>query len=1202
MRDFDLAQTEFPVGLSVIEASAGTGKTWTISHLVSRFLVDGDINNIGELLLVTFTEDAARELGDRTRRQLEILVTCLNYDEPPPPDEPGITALIARIYALDETERNAAVLRVQLALEESDQLWVTTIHAFCRRVIQAEPFLCGLSSGVELVQADSELRRDAVEDTWRAVIASDAVLASAAAIDQRWSVKEDLSIWNDLTRRPGTRFEPTPSSLIESRQTLVSALTAVQAHCNDLFVIRGIADRSDVRKNKSGEECIESIERWHELLIGEALEEPTVALFEIITKIESASSWFNRRSKAGKAASGEVEALPIVVGAKNVRQEIKRLRWSWMASVCESAKTRLDTVLRRTNSLTFDGLIERLHAALCIEGNRGALTRRLAARWRVGLIDESQDTDSRQLEIFRAVFEVAPEPGRLILVGDPKQAVYGFRGGDLDAYLAARPADERRRWQLSTTFRSAKGLTDALNALFGRDNAFGDPRLVYPVMSAARGDDELALPADGQARFVAWLVGDEELDWWKKADQRRKRAAECTGTAIVQLLEQSDGSTAALIEPSDVAVLTRTNKEAELVATALETRGVPAVVRGDTDVMKSEMASELSRILRAALSPQLDGARRAALSTRFFGYDAEQLQTISDEDAEGQLTLFSALGDLWRRRGIAAWMAMLENSSDVLVRLAEFPTGERFLTDLRHLFELLHVEEATEGLSPELLLRWFDGQQMSAAEVTQDERLYRLDKDDSAVQVVTVHKAKGLEFDFVFCPYLWSAFAPKNKEGTQLLVRRSEGWVLVDSDQQDVSGDRLRKQSADLKEEIRLAYVALTRATRRVTILAGPIGYGQKKSPVPPSGLDWLLRSESVPTSLENWYVGMLEAKKEGAGSCGHEKVLEQLCREQSEVISLCAVPVPTETTWDRGAPADVDLCARSAPPLALDAWRMSSYSALLRGWYEEQDRRDDVMNEATTIEGSGTAIDQEGRVPMAVFPGGARAGNCLHDLLETWDFSENPNELVRRSLRRHRLYSDESASAVQRMLADLKNTQLESLQRRLACVASDHRLSEWEFYLPLASTTITGTLLAEIFARHARTEDEAHYAGSLASLPGQAVAGLLTGYIDRLVHTDERWAVLDWKSNFLGVRRRDYSQTAMWACATSKHYVLQVHLYLVALRRYLDLFGTTATAGSGCVVFMRGVQPGTSEGVLELQPPESLLVELDGLFAGKDS
>ncbi len=247
MRDFDLAQTTFPVGLSVLEASAGTGKTWAISHLVSRFLVDGDINNIGELLLVTFTEDAARELGDRTRQQLGILVTCLNYDETPPSDEPGIEALMDRINGLSETERNAAVLRLRLALEESDQLWVSTIHAFCKRVIDAEPFLCGLSSGIELVKGDQELRRDAVEDTWRAVVASDAVLASAAATDDSWSVKEDLSVWTKVRSHPGTRFEPTPSELMKTRQGLLNALRAVQAHADDLLVIRGVADRSDVQ-------------------------------------------------------------------------------------------------------------------------------------------------------------------------------------------------------------------------------------------------------------------------------------------------------------------------------------------------------------------------------------------------------------------------------------------------------------------------------------------------------------------------------------------------------------------------------------------------------------------------------------------------------------------------------------------------------------------------------------------------------------------------------------------------------------------------------------------------------------------------------------------------------------------------------------------------------------------------------------------
>ena len=182
MTDFDLQQTDIPVGISVIEASAGTGKTWTIAHLVPRLLVDGVVNNIGEILLVTFTEDAARELEDRTRRQLATLVACHDQDVPPETTEPGIALLLERLATLDDETRTAAKVRLRLALEESDQLWVSTIHAFCKRVLTAEPFLCGLSAAVTLIPNDSEIRADAVKDTWGADIGCDPILAEAASV------------------------------------------------------------------------------------------------------------------------------------------------------------------------------------------------------------------------------------------------------------------------------------------------------------------------------------------------------------------------------------------------------------------------------------------------------------------------------------------------------------------------------------------------------------------------------------------------------------------------------------------------------------------------------------------------------------------------------------------------------------------------------------------------------------------------------------------------------------------------------------------------------------------------------------------------------------------------------------------------------------------------------------------------------------
>jgi exodeoxyribonuclease V beta subunit len=1203
VRNFDLEGTTVPVGVSVIEASAGTGKTWAIAHLVPRLLLDGVVKNIGELLLVTYTEDAAGELGDRTRRQLATLVNCLDQGTRPLKDEPGIEQLLDRIASFSDEDRSAAELRLRLALEESDQLWVSTIHAFCKRVIATEPFLCGMSSGAELIPDDRELRLDAVKDAWRAVIAPDAVL-SVSASTGKWSVEEDHRTWDVVTRRPGARFEPGSSSFRESREALVNAVAAVQKHRDGLFALKEIAEREGVRLNQSaknpGKESVRSLDRWHGLLANTTPSEPTAELFEIVAKLSAAESWFRQNSKVGKAVAADVTGLPIVAAAKIFRRDIRRLKWAWTNYVCEVSQGRLDRTLRRNNLISFNGLIARLHSALCSDSTRGALARRLATRWRVGLIDESQDTDGRQLEIFRAVFEAEPDPGRLILVGDPKQAVYSFRGGDLDAYLSARPADDERIWQLAKTYRSAMGLVAALNALFTRDNTFGDARLEYAPAIAVREDEALPLPADGYGRFVAWLVADEDVEEWKTARRRRERAAACAATAIVQLLDQSRVESVQDVTPSQIAVLTRTNIEAEQVALALQVRGVPAVVRCDMDVMQSEMASDLIMILRSVLSPQNDGWRRAALSTRLFGYDAQQLLSMSDDETEQQLTLFSELEDLWRRRGVAALMAVIENSNGAMLRLAEMPKGERYLTDLRHLFELLHTEESNERLSPEMVLQWFDGQRMSD-QVTPDERAYRLDKDGEAVQVVTVHKAKGLEFDFVFCPYLWSAMESR-RTSKQVLVRRDDGWVLVDGDQQDTTADQLRVNSARLAEETRLAYVALTRARRRVTILAGPIGYGQKQSSLPPSGLDWLLRAESWVGPVDEWYAVRSEEKKKSVSACDHGDVLAGLCDENTAVFSICAPPVPSEAMWTGERRSRVELDARSAPELSLDAWQLSSFSALAHGRYEEQERRD-VVPSAVLLNEVGTDETEHGtRVPLANFVRGARAGTCLHELLEQWDFSADPVTLVTRGLERHRLYSDESAQAVHRMLDDLATVRVESLQADLRRVAMDPTLSEWEFHLPLASTALTGSLLAETFARHARTEEEQRYAESLTSLPGHAVSGLLTGYIDRLVHIDQRWAVIDWKSNYLGAGRRDYSFASMWGCATSQHYVLQLHLYLVALRRYLRLFGEAATARSGCVVFLRGVQPGTSDGVLELNPPESLLIDLDALFQERKS
>jgi len=1213
--NFHLHVTEVPKGLSVIEASAGTGKTWTISHLLPRLLVDGVVSDIGEVLLVTFTEDAARELGERTRRQLATLVAHADAGTRPGDDEEGIRVLRDRLGALAAPERDAAMLRLRLALDESDQLAVSTIHSFCKQVLASESFLCGMPAGFEVLPDASELKSDAVKDTWRTDLAADALLAAVAALG-KWSVEDDLKAWRSLTQRPSTCMEPKPGSLREARNRVARALEALKDARADIRRLQEIAGRDTVKLNSStqkpGTDSVAQLDTWHTLLETLDPQQPAVETFHVAERLAGAASWFSKRGAAGKAASDEAGALAMVATAEAVRASVGATGWAWLAHLDQAAGQRFERSLRRDNAVTFDGLIQNLHRSLCSGPNRAALTQRLSDKWKVGLIDESQDTDQQQLEIFRAIFDRGTGPGRLILVGDPKQAIYSFRGGDLDAYLSARPTDEARVSDLATTYRSAHGLVVALNTLFGRPRAFGNPALVHPEATAARQDADLPLPADGHGRLVAWVVPEADSEQWVRAQPRRERAAACTAAAIVDLLGRTMGADAETATPSHVAVLTRTNLEAQLVYQALRARGVPTVVRDDGDVMRGETASDLASILKAVLSPTHPGWRRAAMATRLFGYDSAMLADITSADTEQRLASFSEWGELWRRRGIAALMAGLEAHSRATLRLARAPSGERHLTDLRHLEDLLQAREAEGQRTPEKLLQWFEGERMSEVSAS-DERLRRLDEDGDAVQVVTVHRAKGLEFDFVFCPYLWSV-TPDPGANQRLLVRGDDGWILADGTQRDNQAEHRAVTAARLLEDLRLAYVALTRARRRVTLLAGPLGYNAKP-PLPPTSLDWLLRTDEQVDSLEDWYAATAAQKKSASG-CEHGDTLRRLQEAQPDVITVSVPPSPSETTWTGGGHADAPMHARAAPALDLQAWNLTSFSRLAHGRHEERERRDAVAEAvaepedaaatgtlgAPAINAEAGEADAAGKsmaadVPLAAFARGTHAGNCLHELLEHWDFQEDASALVDRALQRHRLYSEEAAEAVRHTLDDLKITRLDSLDASLETAASDTGLSEWEFLLPLGQAGITGQALSNIFARYARNDDERDYALDLAGLPGQALSGMLTGYIDRLVRADCRWGVVDWKSNYLGPHYADYSRQAMWRCAVGQHYVLQVHLYLVALRRYLRLYGPGTQAVSGSLLFLRGVLPGASQGVLEITPPEALLDDLDGLF-----
>jgi len=1246
MTEAKLIKAPVAPGLSVIEASAGTGKTWTIAHLVSLWLVRGTVERVDQMVLVTFTEAAAAELGERVRKTLAALVALVDSGEAAPDHEPGLKELLQELGQLSATvpvsaatmsPRQVAVNRLQGALEEADRLLVCTIHSFCRRVLSDESFLCSIPPGFEIKADAGPLIERGLRDAWRAGVEGDALVAAVAAV-HRWKFSEDLKFVRtalqkaDLSVEPNLNFE-------NLRRHMAQSLAGLRDRRLEL---KNAVERSEALLsegaglNKAGR-AKAAAGFWLACLEGLDPENPDPLVFEFLDELGKVPKWLSRskgdaalRAKVGEALR-DFETLPLLGHAKDLGESPDHLHWAWLNHARKACASALEMELKRDNALTYDSLVLRLREALVSGevGLRADLLKRLRKRWKLALVDESQDTDPAQLEIFRAIFANAGDEGghQLILVGDPKQAIYGFRGADLRAYLDARD-QATERMSLVDTYRSAPGLVEAQNALWKRAApALGHPELAVLPARAARKNEEFPLPGlSGHGpRMVACIVPESQRDAWGSADRRRRLAAAATASAIVDVLGQPMGMERVL--PGHCAVLTASHGEARLVQAELSRRGVPAVLVKAGNVFLSEECEDLRVLLGALLLPGHRGMRRAALATRLLGFSALDLVALGDEREERWQRLFVDWKDIWAKRGLAALVQAMDQAPEAACfsKLARLPGGERRITDLKHVLDLAHKEEAQNRKGPKPLMEWLESTMAAADDKNApEEHLRRLETDDSAVQIMTMHGAKGLEFDLVFCPSLWeSAWEGQGRRTHYDLGRDGErGWVLFDRDKIDearAAALLARQKLEEMREDLRLAYVALTRAKRRVWFLAGWIGYQGDKAATVPSALDWLLRDTSQADAADPaaWMSRMLVQKKwaealkaklapVSAPQCEHEQSLQALKNELPDLVALVGL-----TTHDRPYVSRPRVQDFAQPALRHNfefrAWRRISYTSLVRAV------GDDDSEGAVPIPPPGDvdAAFDASAVALVSLPGGKNTGICLHELLERWDFRGDPSVLIQKTLSRYGLNlgarmgpKGEQFPAIASLLAQilprLADARVPVLKVTLSECAGESALSELRFLLPVGARGISGADLAAVFGRHGDERLKA-YAPSLAGIPKEAVGGMLEGSIDRLVQVDRRWVVLDWKSNRLGDSVGDYGADRLWSLAVEEHYILQMVLYMVVARRYLARRAPGDRLIGGGLAFLRGMDAGLERGLLMLEVSDGLLDGVDDLFARRE-
>ena len=1112
-----------PTGVTVLEASAGTGKTYTIAALAARHVAQG--TKLDRLLLVTFTRMATGELRERVRERLVGVERCL--DRALAGEAPSTTDEVALLLS-DGSSAEVRLRRDRLrqALTDFDAATIATTHGFCQEVLGG------------------------------------------------------LGIAGDLER---------DVTFVEDVGDLVEEVV------NDLYVRRFF--RGDTPP-------------------------------------------FDRR-EAAKIAWAAVRnpVAPIVFTVGAVAQMRRRLALA--------VREELEERKRRQAVMTYDDLLTRLDDALAGEGGAAAAAR-LRTRYGVVLVDEFQDTDPVQWDIMRRAF--AEGGTTLVLIGDPKQAVYAFRGADVYAYLAAaRTAGVR--CTLDVNWRSDQGLIDAYDALFGGAK-LGHEGIVYRQVRAApanrrprltgapvaapvririvhRDEPSIALTAGGYARNAS----------------AREHIAEDLAADLVALLSSDaeierrddDGSAGrARVQPGHVAVLVRTNRNAALVRDALDRAGVPAVINGAGSVFATPPAREWLRLLEAIERPTSPGRARSVALTCFFGWSAAQVAAASDDDWERVHLRLHECARVLRVKGVASLAETITLVERLPERVLALADGERRLTDLRHIGQLLHAEAAAEHIGTTALTAWLRRRISEAEQDTSDEeRSRRLESDAEAVQVLTIHRSKGLEFPIVYLPFLWEpGYIPRGAEPVLFHDPAAGDERTIDVSLE--GGDYARHQSQNVVEQrgedLRLAYVALTRAQHQAVVWwAG--SWDSRNSP-----LGRLLFARDA----EGNVAAVGASTPDDAAAV---RLFQGLAAQAPGRIAVERSRLALPVSWAAPPAGRAELSAAVFDRMLDWRWRRTSYSDITAGAYEarvgsepeEPGVVDDEPAQASAAPAPAAAAGAAQAAPslLGKLPVGIHVGTLVHRVLEATDFTapdldcELEAQIAAAQARRHVDLAD-PALAIAGLRAAIE-TPLGPLVDGMALrdVGRADRLDELEFELPLAGgdAPIGRLVLAaigDVLRRHLPADDPlADYAERLSD-PAlrQAVGGYLTGSLDLVVRVPgrdavPRFAVVDYKTNRLAAPGEDltawhHRPEALAGEMQRAHYGLQGLLYTAALHRYLRwrLPGYDAERNLAGVLylFLRGMvgvdtpraADGTPFGVFAWRPRGALVEALSDVLDGE--
>ena len=1156
---------ELQKGASIIEASAGTGKTYTLCRIVLKLIVEKAIP-IDRILAITFTQAATEELNTRIRA---LLRDCVNELE----SGKVTDEVLKEILSNDSIDSELARKRLRHSLETFDEASISTIHGFCKRSLDLVSLESDIGFDANLEQIEEELIARLKDEYIRIHILEKSALLSVV-FDQNPKYKKRLDlIARECAAHPYALLEPKPDQFkLESLENaFLSALEAIEP-----FLEKADSMLLHLKKNVTLFKTLNSPEKREALTALARRKRPLLNDLSLLDTLDG-GMW-----KKAVKKSGEHLGTPSVFERVTAFKESLAFVFdALIANYRDWLFEHLRAEKERRNVISFNDLLHILNRALQDE-HGDSVVQTISERYDAALVDEFQDTDPVQYRIVQQLF--GGDSKYLFFIGDPKQAIYRFRGADIFAYFEATNSNDLKRIQLSNNYRSTPSLVEGVNAIFeSAPDGFAFEQIRFSPANAAREtDSNLPLKVEALGLNEALTLSPSEAS---------RLTAETSAQDLAQrVIDDSN------FDLGKVAFLVNRNAEADLLMESLAKRGIDSVIKAERSVFRTNESENIALLLETLANPSKRHLVRALLLTTLGGYNWQNL--LEDEFETDSYEIISFLHDWsrnWYSTNFDAAFHQLLDLTGASQRLLSRAGGEREYANYCQLSELLQNEDRIHRSTPNRLLTWLQSKTDENVSTHEDWQT-RLRSDEGKPQIITIHKSKGLQFPVVICPFMTSLRPKAKREHALYHATERDNRLVIDLSPDEGTTALEAAEREEYAEHLRLIYVALTRAVDECHVYLVPEEPAKNTNTRPSSFCQLLLGSADANTLYKEKNVSsaLLKHIQQFPTSSIECSVREIAQIETSPTLMVSQTDSPTSQVQAK-------LIQKNSIPIAE---RVLSFSAITHLAHSLDSPHEDLENDEPILPSDSDPLEaiidtQEEPTGPSIFnlPKGAHTGNLVHNILEQLDFQkpDTLKSLINDSFNRLRYGYHEYKPVLDeniRLLLKKRLTDSISLDR----IAPRQRIAELEFAYPSSPDMLRK--IANIFKKYPSNRIPSSWIAHSSLGKANVRASMLRGFIDLVFESDGKLYILDWKTNHLGNQAAAYSQSAMTQAMSQHNYYLQYCLYCIALKRHLQTRWPETPFyerfGGVFYLFIRGVEDSGDNGVFFDRPNEAFLDALD--------